>query len=996
MRSHFRRINSTNMRTIFLLSALFITSLRLIAQMSGTYTVNPGGGGNYTTIAAAISALQTQGVSGPVTINIVSGVYPEALVIDPIAGASATNTITFRSATGSAAAVTIAPTTSVMNNGSAAIFVNGADHVHFERMTVDAFLNGIFFTGDVAGLAITGCVVQGDPLALTWGFGGYLNGVLTDFIIEECTFSACLTAISLLGSASVVHENIVIRRNTLTSSVDLARGLTISHVRDMSIEENVIDLQTPLPSQTVSVPAIRLLDCAGAVVVAKNHLVVNTGDGITLMDLDSPEETPCLVENNMVRLIHGPSVAKGLNFSDVDHLVCRQNTVRCDEGHAALKIQRTGVILTGNIFSSTTMEAVAWLEGPLNFIIDRNLWHAPGSTVVKHRPSMFTPYTSYTLPQWQAMGYDANSIFADPQFLSTTDLHIAPSSPAVGLAPFPATVATDIDGDPRPGVASNLVEAGADELDVCAPMSGTYTIGTGTTAHFPNLNAAKTALYQCGIGGPVTFSITPGTYTEYLSFDTEVPGASATNVIRWRGQTGNITSVVLRPPTGIIPLLSIAAVDHMIFENFTLSRTNNQATGLVRILNTGAPVCQGLVFRNMRFVGNAMTGASNYLVYGTAPDAPASTTFETCEFTNGSIAIKWNGAAGERLVISECVVTGWRQEGFQLSGMGTGLGVAGNTLISGVGSASAIGLSNCNGSFRVSDNTIDITGIGSGNPMGIGLGNCVCTASKRGSVVNNTIISWHRNRSIGIRMAGTTSYVDVWNNSISLQNSNHTGSPLEIASGFTGNNNRVNNNILGAQASYAVYNFTGADIGTLRNNVLYTTQADLAYWNGARADMPALQAVSSQFAASIEADPLFVSASTDLHIQPTSPAVAAAHLSTSPSRDFEAQLRPQPAGTNPDIGADEVDQSAPAAGGKRLDDADSTVRYFPNPVNDRLTITTDEARTTQYRVIDLQGRTALEGQLDLPGVLDLSSVAAGTYLLVTDVEEKAVRIVVQH
>lgn len=985
------------MRTIFLLSALFTTSLRLIAQMSGTYTVNPGGGGNYTTIGAAISALQTQGVSGPVTINIVSGVYPEALVIDPIAGASATNTITFRSATGSAAAVTIAPTTSVMNNGWAAIFVNGADHVHFERVTVDAFSNGFFFTGDVAGLAITGCVVQGDPLALTWGFGGYLNGVLTDFIIEECTFNACLTAISLLGNASVVHENIVIRRNTLTSSVDLARGLTMSYVRDMSIEENVIDLQTPLPSQMVSVPAIRLLDCAGVVVLAKNHLVVNTGDGITLMDLDSPEETPCLVENNMVRLIHGPPVAKGLNFSDIDHLVCRQNTVRCDAGHAALRTQHTGVILTGNIFSSTTMEAVAWFEGPFDFIIDRNLWHAPGSTVVKHRPSMFSPYTSYTLTQWQAMGYDANSIFADPQFLSTTDLHIAPTSPAVGLAPFPATVAEDIDGEPRPGIASNLVEAGADELDVCVPMSGTYTIGTGTTAHFPNLNAAKTALYQCGISGPVTFSIAPGTYTEYLSFDTQVPGASATNFIRWSGQTGNNTSVELRPPTGIIPLLSIAAVDHMIFENFTLSRTNNQATGLVRILNGGAPVCQGLVFRNMRFVGNAMTGAGNYLVYGTAPDASASTTFEGCEFTNGSIAIKWNGAAGERLNISECVVTNCRQNGFDLLGMGTGLGVVKNTITSSSGSlSSAIGLSNCNGSFRVSDNSIDITGTGSGSPVGIALGNCVCTSSKRGGVMNNTIISWQRNRSIGIRMVGTTSYVDVWNNSISLQNSIHTGSPMEIASGFTGNNNRVNNNILRAQGAYALYNFNGAALGTLRNNVLYTTQADLAYWSGARADMPALQAVSSQFTASLEADPLFVSASSDLHIQSTSPAVAAAHLSTSTSHDFEGQVRPRPAGTNPDIGADEVDQSAPAAGGKRLDERTSSVRYFPNPVNDRLTITTEEARTTQYRVIDLQGRTALEGRIDLPVVLDLSSLASGTYLLVTDAEEKAVRIVVQH
>lgn len=966
--------------------------------MNGTYTVNPNGG-DYATIGAAISALEFHGVSGPVIINIASGVYPEALEIEPIQWATDYKTITFRSATGSAADVIIAPTTSSMSNGSAAIFVNGADHIRFEYVTVDALVNGIYYTGDVVGLRFKGCIIQGDPSANTWGIASFLSSSSTDLRIEECVFSACFQAISAVGSSLSIHYDTIIRNNAITSTATHARGISAGYVEDLTIEGNTIDLQAPLPTTVYHASGIAVLNGSGVVRVAGNSIIAGTGGyGLSLVNMTIQASAPCLVENNMVRLVNAYTSVRGVRISNMDHLAFRHNTVRCEAGHPALDIglDVTQSTFTGNILSCPNADAVVTVQAPAGTLIDRNLFEVQGSTVAEYRPHFFSQYTPLTFAAWQALGYDANSIIADPQFLSTTDLHIAPTSPAVGLAPFPATVAVDIDGEPRPGMASDLVEAGADELDECVPMSGTYAIGTGTSAHFANLNAAKNALYQCGISGPVTFSIAPGTYTEYLSFDPEVPGASATNVIRWRGQSGNNTSVEWRPPTGYIPLLSITAVDHMVFENFTLSRTNGQGSTLVTVNNAGAPVCQGLVFRNVRFLGKGNSGLTNHLVSSANADAAASASFEGCTFQNGAVAIKWTGAAGEKLNISQSVATGCRVFGFQLSGMGTGLGVVENTITSNSGLAAAIRMSNCNGSFRVSDNRIDISGTGTGNAVGMELVSCLCTASKRGGVMNNTIISLQRTRSIGIRMVGTTSYVDVWNNSISIQNSNNTGSPLEITSGSNGNNNRINNNIFRADGAYALYNYSGASVGTLRNNVLFTTQADLAYWGGARADLPALQAASSQFVGSQEAEPLFISANSDLHIQATSPAVAAAHAPTSTPGDIDGESRPRPAGTSPDIGADEVDQTAPAGGAKRLDEATNAVRYFPNPVNDLLTITTDEPRSTQYRVIDLQGRTALAGRMDLPGVMDLSNVEAGTYLLLIDAEEKAVRIVVQH
>ncbi|QLQ06912.1 MAG: hypothetical protein HZY76_13270 [Anaerolineae bacterium] len=67
-----------------------------------------------------------------------------------------------------------------------------------------------------------------------------------------------------------------------------------------------------------------------------------------------------------------------------------------------------------------------------------------------------------TLAAWQtATGQDANSISADPLFVSTTDLHLSgPSSPAVDAGTPIAGITIDIDGDTRSATTPDI---GADE-----------------------------------------------------------------------------------------------------------------------------------------------------------------------------------------------------------------------------------------------------------------------------------------------------------------------------------------------------------------------------------------------------------------------------------------------------------------------------------------------------------------------------------------------------
>ena len=64
-------------------------------NLSGTYTI--GDGGDYATFTDAVLALNTYGITGPVTFDALDGIYEESIAIGPIAGTSIDNTITFKS-----------------------------------------------------------------------------------------------------------------------------------------------------------------------------------------------------------------------------------------------------------------------------------------------------------------------------------------------------------------------------------------------------------------------------------------------------------------------------------------------------------------------------------------------------------------------------------------------------------------------------------------------------------------------------------------------------------------------------------------------------------------------------------------------------------------------------------------------------------------------------------------------------------------------------------
>lgn len=85
-----------------------------------------------------------------------------------------------------------------------------------------------------------------------------------------------------------------------------------------------------------------------------------------------------------------------------------------------------------------------------------------------------------TIANWRtASSADANSINVDPDFISSTNLHIAPSNASVDGKATPNIITTDIDGETRNGTSPDI---GADEYTV---LTGVDVSVTGLVAPLP-------------------------------------------------------------------------------------------------------------------------------------------------------------------------------------------------------------------------------------------------------------------------------------------------------------------------------------------------------------------------------------------------------------------------------------------------------------------------------------------------------------------------------
>lgn len=104
-------------------------------------TILVGAEERYTDLTSLVSDLAAAGICGPIVVSIKPGTYNEQIEIPEIYGASATNTITFTSATGDNTSVVLSysPTDLASNF---VVRLNNAQYIEFKNMTIQAEYDG--------------------------------------------------------------------------------------------------------------------------------------------------------------------------------------------------------------------------------------------------------------------------------------------------------------------------------------------------------------------------------------------------------------------------------------------------------------------------------------------------------------------------------------------------------------------------------------------------------------------------------------------------------------------------------------------------------------------------------------------------------------------------------------------------------------------------------------------------------------------------------------
>lgn len=163
---------------------------------------------------------------------------------------------------------------------------------------------------------------------------------------------------------------------------------------------------------------------------------------------------------------------------------------------------------------------------------------------------------------------------------------------------------------------------GCDEI-----LNGTYTINsllpTGS-GNFNTMNDAFSALYTCGVNGPVVFELYDATYNQSLVFN-EIPGATSVNTVTFRPAATHDVVITSASSTATV---KFNAGKYIIFDgsnngtdsrNMTIRNTATSAnTAAIWMSSIGATVAQGcseLTIKNCILEAGSNTVTSTFGVF---------------------------------------------------------------------------------------------------------------------------------------------------------------------------------------------------------------------------------------------------------------------------------------------------------------------------------------------------------------------------------------------
>ncbi|MFO7721943.1 MAG: efflux RND transporter periplasmic adaptor subunit, partial [Bacteroidales bacterium] len=463
--------------------------------MSGAYSVG-GAGSSYPTVAAAAAALSSNGVNGPVVFDISPGTYTGNILVGPIQGASATNTIVFQSTTQDSTDVLITHPSGTSTTDNYALRLNGASFVTFRYLTfqrtgtnnytqVIDIINGshyITFTHNrITGVpATTAATYQ----ALVYGANNSSN---SNIVLDENRFENGSYGIWLLGMSQLpccVDVGNKVLNNHFTGQHHCA--VMLSYQGGPQIIGNTIE-----GTSTANGFGIYTFFCDNDLQIQRNKISIINGRGIYVHNAAITGYPENLIANNFIA-VGGSLASSGITLENSRYCNLYYNSVNIynpSQAGTAFRIEGIGSgfnNLKNNIFMNSgggfavyvsTSTSSPLLSSDFNnlYATDTLLgfWQTAGN-----QPSV-AAYAS-------ASGMEQNSVSMDPLFASQTDLHctsLLMNNLGNPVASTATPVTEDIDSQPRHPFTPDI---GADEYSfISLALAGLDTVSSFCEGSFP-------------------------------------------------------------------------------------------------------------------------------------------------------------------------------------------------------------------------------------------------------------------------------------------------------------------------------------------------------------------------------------------------------------------------------------------------------------------------------------------------------------------------------
>ncbi|MFC2116066.1 CUB domain-containing protein [Bacteroidota bacterium] len=864
------------------------------AQLNGIKTIG-GSSPDYATLGDAVSALNSQGVNGPVVFNIRSGTYNEQISLTPITGTSSINTITFQSEAENVDSVII-KYAATGNSDNYVIELDGADFITIQKLTLQS---------------------QGTDYGNVIDLGSYTTGIsiidnhiigvsTTDFDIMN---RALIAYIGVTGSTNRFHNNILENGYTGIYCYDFNNtdGPEISNNRFLNQYYQGIyvwQITTVITGNEISTNSldqnytgINISYCVDTFIVKNNTIEKSNnqgGCGIGIYNCTGSSGREGLVANNMIHIHSKWFSSVGISSNQNTSVKIYHNTVNLtgtSSGSKAIHIinDHSGLDVRNNIFNNQSGGYTYYVESITGLILDFNDLSTTGPNF---------GYWANDIPDFDSWkttsGQDANSISVDPLFWSDSDLHSANTDLKSGT-PLLSDVGNDFDGEPRDSYNPCM---GADEF-VHPALGGTYSIGT--TGDYQSFSEAVRALVDGGVRKAVVFNVDNGTYSEQITIPF-IENTSDENTICFQSSSGDSSSVILTySPSGEGDnyTVRLEGVQHLRFMGLTFQSVGSDSATVFNLIEGAG----NLEFLNNQIIGSTSeTLASGSLITGEDNWVGNHVVVKHNLFINGDRGLVLYGDFSENYggyIIENNTFKNQSLSGITIMGSAAPR-VTGNEITSNSnGDFVGIGFVYCDSNIVAEKNKIRASDCQGGN--GIVLARCN-SLSGNPAILSNNFIRLNSNPT-GTVAAGCliyeTDYVKIFNNTIILTGDLISSMTIYLMVYY--DNIDFTNNILVNQAGgYVVYSDITSGV-VLDYNDLYTNGPALGYWDAAdQSNMSAWQSASGQDANSLSVDPAFGSGD-ELHF----PNPLLNNVGTPVSEvvdDIDGEMR-DPA--SPDIGADE-------------------------------------------------------------------------------------------